>query len=121
MMTFFRSAGLALVVAGCAGTPRPTVVPAVSSLPDEPEEREERLASAAARPSVETGPASAGVERADTVAATLAAFLGMIFSTTENALVGIVVPIDENRLVAPMRDVPRRQVDGVEPAEPPPP
>jgi hypothetical protein len=90
-----RSVGLALALAGCAGPIRPAVGPALSSLPDEPGEREEQLASAAARPSPETGRSLSEAQRAEGAAAGLAAFLGMIFSSTPNAFVGFAVPIEE--------------------------
>ncbi len=90
-----RSAGLALALVGCAAPIRPAVGPALSSLPDEPVEREEQLASAAARPRPETGRSSPDDERVDSAAAGLAAFLGMLFSGTTNAFVGFAVPIEE--------------------------
>jgi hypothetical protein len=114
MMRFLRYAGLALALVGCAGPIRPAVSPALSSLPDE---AEERLASAVARPSPEAGRSSSEAERAETAAAGLAAFLGMLFSSTENAFVGFAVPIDETRLVAPRPEVTPRS--GAGEAEPP--
>ena len=93
---FLRSAGLALALVGCAGPIRPAVGPALSSLPDEPVEREEQLASAAARPSPEAGRASPEDKRVESAAAGLAGFLGMIFSSNTNAFVGFAVPIEEN-------------------------
>jgi hypothetical protein len=100
------SVGLALALAGCAGSIRPAASPALSSLPDEPGEREEQLASAAARPSPETGRASSEARQAESAAAGLAAFLGMIFSSTPNAFVGFAVPIEET---------PRPRVEEAEP------
>lgn len=101
MDRILRCAGLALVLAGCAGPLRPTVGPTVSSLPDQPETREELLASVAARPGPETGRSSANAEKVETVGATLAAFMGMLFSSPENTFIGLAIPFEENRLVAP--------------------
>jgi hypothetical protein len=119
---FLSCAGLALALLGCAGPIRPAVSPALSSLPDEPEERAEQLASAAARPTPESGRRSSSeVERVETAAAGLAAFLGMLFSKTENAFVGFAVPIDETRLVAPKPQVnsrPRSDKAETPPGEP---
>jgi hypothetical protein len=124
MSRLLRCAGLALALAGCVGQIRPTIGSALSSLPDEPEKREERLASATAGADVETRRASsAKIKKTETVAVSLAAFLGMLLSTTESALVGFVIPIDENWLVAPKPEVtPRRRAEETEPPrEPAPP
>jgi hypothetical protein len=119
-MRFLRCAGLALALVGCAGPIRPAVSPALSSLPDESEEREERVASAAVRPSPETGRSSSEGEQVETAAAGLAAFLGMLFSSTENSILGFSVPIEETRLVAP-KPTPSRTVEPEPPVEPAPP
>lgn len=114
---FLRCAGLALLLAGCAGPIRPAVGPALSSLPDEPAEREEHLASAAARRGPETGRTSSEARQVESAAAGFAAFLGMIFSTTTNAFVGFAVPIDETRVEPKPEVTPRPLIEETGPAE----
>lgn len=110
MRRFLCHAGLAFVLVGCAGPARPTVAPSLSSLPDEPEQRQEQLASAAARPGAESGRTSSSqAAQRETVAATLSAFLGMIFSTGGNTFVGVAVPFEENRLLAPRSETTPRE------------
>jgi hypothetical protein len=113
---FLRCAGLALALAGCAGPIRPTVGPTVSSLPDQPERRDQLLASTAVVSTEARG--SASKAEPATVAATLAAFIGMFFSADANTFVGLAVPIEENTLVTPRHEArPRPRAEQAEPAE----
>lgn len=113
MNRVLRCAGLALALAGCAGPMRPGAGPTVSSLPDDPGKRDRVLQSA----EVPSESRRSGSEaEPETVAATFAAFLGVFFSAGANAFVGLAVPIDENRLVAPGREAtPRPRAGQVEP------
>ena len=93
-------AGIAL--AACAGNTTPTVMPRLDSLPDEHVAREERLDGAAARPGPESQkPKSRQWRRVETAAATAAAVVGSMFSTTQTTIVGVGGAVDENELVQP--------------------
>jgi hypothetical protein len=92
-------------VSACAGgNTRPTVLPRLDSLPDEHVSREQRLEGAAARPGPETQKGKSSKWRqAETAAATAAAIVGSIFSTTKTVTVGISTSIDENTVLDPER------------------
>ncbi len=93
---------LVTAVAACAGKASPTVLPRLDSLPGEHVAREQRLESTAARPGPETQKGKSSKWRqAETAAATAAAIVGSIFSTTKTVTVGVSAPIDENLIVDP--------------------
>ena len=87
---------LALVGLGaCAGEPRPAAFPSVAALEDEPVARAAQLESAGARKEPGKTAREKTLYKVETVAATAAAIIGTIFSTSPNAVVGIAAPIDE--------------------------
>ena len=91
-------------VSACAGNTKPTVLPRLDSLPDEHVSREQRLEGAAARPGPETQKGKSSKWRqAETAAATAAAIVGSIFSTTKTVTVGVSTSIDENTVLDPQR------------------
>jgi hypothetical protein len=93
---------LGISAAACAGKPSPTVIPRIDSLPGEHVAREQRLESTAARPGPEhTKGKTRKWQQVETTAATAAAILGSIFSTTKTVTVGVSAPIDENEIVDP--------------------
>lgn len=116
---FARSVILLVALGGCAGQATPTTMPRLDSLPDEHVAREERLESTSARPGPETRKGkSRDFRQAETAAATAAAIVGSIFSTTKTVTIGVSQPIDENLIVQPgYRDGERPKRD--EGAEPP--
>lgn len=72
------------------------------ALPDDQNRRNEALDRAAARPGPETRkPLPGKLHTVETGAATAAAVLGMLFSTSSNVLLGASAPIEENALVDP--------------------
>ncbi|HWM87020.1 MAG TPA: hypothetical protein VNO33_14300 [Kofleriaceae bacterium] len=80
------------------------------SLPDDAQRRNERLDKAAARPAPENRkPVPSKLYKAETAAATAAAVLGMIFSSSPNVLLGAGGSIDENQLFAPGTIAPSRR------------
>lgn len=93
---------LAALGSACAGHATPTTMARLDSLPGEHVAREQRLESTAARPGPETRKGkSARWRQAETAAATAAAIVGSIFSTTKTVTVGVSQPIDENLIVDP--------------------
>ena len=99
--------------AACAGNTKPTVLPRIDSLPGEHVAREQRIESTAARPGPEHAKGKTRKwQQVETTAATAAAILGSIFSTTKTVTVGVSTSIDENELVDPgYRDRARREGD----------
>jgi hypothetical protein len=101
---------LVLALGACAGSPAPTTMRTLSSLPTDPQRRNDDLESAQARPGPEHRPRSRKEQRAVTTAATMAAIVGSWFSKSANVVVGVGSPVDENQLVgvdgqaAPARD-----------------
>lgn len=97
----------------CAGNTKPTVLPRIDSLPGEHVAREQRIESTAARPGPEHRQGKTRKwQQAETTAATAAAILGSIFSTTKTVTVGVSTSIDENELVDPgYQDRARRKGD----------
>lgn len=95
----------AAALAGCGGGgSRPAVIPMLSSLPDDPERRAAVLDSARAQPGPEHQRAplrSRKLQQAETTAATVAAMLGTLFSSSANAMIGTASAFEENALVAP--------------------
>ena len=86
----------------CAGNTKPTVMPRIDSLPGEHVAREQRIESTEARPGPEhTKGKTRKWQQVETTAATAAAILGSIFSTTKTVTVGVSTSIDENEIVDP--------------------
>jgi len=74
----------------------------MTSLPDDRQKRNELLDSAQARPAPENQKQKTAKEqRVETTAATFAALMGILFSTSDNVMLGAGTPIDENQLVDP--------------------
>ena len=103
---------------GCAGNTKASVLPRIDSLPGEHVAREQRIESTEARPGPEhTQGKTRKWQQVETTAATAAAILGSIFSTTKTVTVGVSTSLDENELVDPgYQDRARRDKD--KPAEP---
>ena len=97
-----RTLVLLTLLGGCAGHATPTTMARIDSLPDEHVAREQRLESTEARPGPETQKGkSKDFVRAETAAATAAAIVGSIFSTTKTVTIGVSQPIDENEILQP--------------------
>ena len=89
-----------LFASACAGPTRPAVIPKLSELPVEAERRDRVLDSAKAEPGPEhRRPTTKRQRKAETAAATAAAWIGTLFSKTENVTLGVGTAIDENVLV----------------------
>lgn len=104
------------LLGGCvgAGGSRPAVIPKLSELPADPERRNAVLDSAVAQPGPEQRkPLPPKLHRAETAAATAAAILGEIFSSTKNVTLGAASLVDENVLFAPPPPA-RRPREGAE-------
>lgn len=72
----------------------------LESLPVDRERAHEHMDSAVARPDAETRrPLPPKVRQVETIAATAAALIGSIFSTSANAIVGVGGPMEETKLV----------------------
>jgi len=93
----------------------------MTSLPDDRDKRNALLDSARARPGPETRKQqSSKLRRVETAAATAAAVVGALFSTSGNVLIGAGTAIDENLLVDPShRERTSRNADGDRDARPP--
>jgi hypothetical protein len=97
-----RSIFFAAALGACAGSATPTTMARLDSLPGEHVAREQRLESTSARPGPETTKGkSTRWRQAETVAATAAAVVGSLFSTTKTVTIGAAMSIDENELVDP--------------------
>ena len=98
----FLLALLVTSIAACAGKAAPTTMARLDSLPGEHVAREQRLESTAARPGPEMQKGkTTRWKQAETAAATAAAIVGSIFSTTKTVTIGVSAPIDENELLDP--------------------
>jgi len=97
-----RSAILLAMLGACAGQATPTTMARLDSLPDEHVAREQRLESTEARPGPETKkPKTKEWRQAETAAATAAAIVGSLFSTTKTVTIGVSQPFDENKILDP--------------------
>lgn len=117
IVILLASLGSASACAG-AGHTTPTTMARLDSLPDEHVAREQRIESTQARPGPETQkPKTRQWRQAETAAATAAAIVGSIFSTTKTVTIGVSTSVDENELVQPgYRDnQPRKGHDDDEP------
>ncbi len=92
--------GLALGCGGKAGKSEMSAYPSLSSLEDDPIQRNEQLDSANQRPGPEQqANKSEGQLKAETVAATAAAIIGSMFSTSQNAVIGVRSSFEETPLI----------------------
>lgn len=97
----------------CAHSAAPAALLDLSSMPDDPQRREELIESTEVRPGPETRkPLPGKLHSVETGAAMAAAVLGMIFSKTPNVLLGGGAPLDENRLVDPSGGKTTRRGEG---------
>ena len=96
-----------VLLAGCVGgTTRPAVMPRMTEQPSDPEKRNGVLDSANATPGPEQRKGfTPKMRKAETAAATAAAIIGEMFSSTENTMLGTSSAIDENLLI---EEAPRR-------------
>src|SRR5215510_1807776 len=100
--TAMRALFVLALLGGCAGSTRPAVLPKLSELPLDPGKRDAVLDSANAEPGPEQRkPLPPKMRKAETAAATAAAIIGSAFSKTKTVTLGVLNPVDENRLFAP--------------------
>ena len=94
---------LALALAGCVGPVRPATLVDMRHLSSDPQERSEQIESSQVRagPQDRAG-VSPAAQKAETIAATAAAALGILFSGSKTVLIGAGGSFDENRLVDPL-------------------
>lgn len=91
---------LSLCLAGCAGSSRPAVIPSMTEMPLEAEKRDHLLDSSVARPTAETRkPLTARERKAETAAATAAAVIGWLMSSSENTMLGVSMGVYDNHIV----------------------
>jgi hypothetical protein len=87
---------LILVLAACAGPVRPGLMPKLSELPAEPDKRDAVLDASMKEPTPEQKkPLPKKWQTVETVAATAAAVVGLIFSKTKTVTLGGKVGFDE--------------------------
>jgi hypothetical protein len=101
---------LVVLLGGCfavggSGSARPAVTPMLSELPADPTKRDAILDQARQEPGPEHSRQHLPEKqrRAETTAATLAAYIGSMFSKTQNVTIGVQDTFDENAIVAPSR------------------
>ena len=80
---------------------RPAVIPKLSELPADREQRNGILDQSHAEPGPEQKPKSKLARKVETAAATAAAVVGLIFSKHANVMLGGATTFDENRIVHP--------------------
>ena len=86
----------------CGGPTRPAVIPKLSELPAEPEQRNLVLDSAHVEPGPEQQKGkTTGQKKVETAAATAAAWIGILLSDHENVTMGGQATFDENQIIAP--------------------
>jgi hypothetical protein len=113
--------------AGSSGASRPAVMPMLSELPADPAKRDAVLDSANTTAGPEQRKGMTRKERqAETAAATAAAILGSMFSSTQSVTLGTATLFDEKQLIAPDAVPPPRtssseQADGAAQPDAPPP
>jgi hypothetical protein len=90
---------LFVLCAGCYSSSfRPAVIPKLSELPAEREQRNGILDQSHAEPGPEQKPVSKKMRNVETAAATAAAVIGVLFSRHSNVTLGGAATIDENEL-----------------------
>jgi hypothetical protein len=88
---------------GANGATRPGVMPMLSELPADPAKRNAVLDSANATAGPEQRKGMTAKERkAETAAATAAAIIGSMFSSTQSVTLGTASQFNENELIAPL-------------------
>jgi len=92
---------LLIICTACAGSMRPAVIPKLSELPTEREQRNGILDQSHAEPGPEQKPVSKKMRKAETAAATADAVIGVLFSKSANVTLGASSAIDENALFEP--------------------
>jgi hypothetical protein len=108
-----RAAVACLLLSACVGA-RPAVIPKLSELPGDPEKRAAVLDQSHAQPGPEQRPVSKKARKVETYAATAAAVVGWLFSTTENVALGGAGIFEE----VPSRPRPERKADDDDEASP---
>ncbi len=90
------------VAGGSSGSSRPAVMPMLSELPSDPAKRDAVLdqSNAAAGPEQRKG-MTRKERKVETAAATAAALIGGMFSSTQSVTLGSATVFDEDQLVAP--------------------
>jgi hypothetical protein len=96
---------------------RPAVIPKLSELPSEPERRNLVLDSAHAEPGPEQQPKSKKARKVESAAATAAAVIGVLMSNHENVTLGGGGTFDENDIVHPEPEQPKKAAAPAEPVE----
>ena len=87
------------LVTGCWRSTMPATLLDMRGLPDDADRRNERLDKAAARPGPEQRkPLPDKMRKVETVAASAAAVIGVIFSSSPNVLLGGGTSFDENEI-----------------------
>lgn len=104
-----RPLAILLLASACVGgSMRPAVIPKLSEMPADPGKRDAVLDSATTTPGPEQRRGQTTKQkRAETAAATAAAWIGLVFSSSENVTLGGASTFDENLLFedrAPRRD-----------------
>jgi hypothetical protein len=100
-------------VAGSGGASRPGVMPMLSELPGDATKRDAVLDSSSAVAGPEQRQGMTRKERkVETAAATAAAILGGMFSSTQNVTIGSAGVFDENHVVAPQPARPAQAATG---------
>ena len=97
-----------VLLGGCLGgggsksASRPAVMPMLSELPSDPTKRDAVLDSASTTAGPEQRKGMTAKERkVETAAATAAAILGSMFSSTQSVTIGAASQFDESELIAP--------------------
>ncbi len=90
------------MVAACGGSSRPAVIPKLSELPGDSQKRDAALDSAHAEPTPEQhAPLTKKERKAETIAASAAAVIGSLLSSSENVTLGVGTSIDEDAAFDP--------------------
>jgi hypothetical protein len=104
---------------GSGGGTRPGVMPLLSELPGDPAKRDAVLDSANTTAGPEHRKGMSSKERkAETAAATAAAILGNLFSSTKSVTLGTATQFDENPIIAPHAITPLRPSSAEAEADP---
>ncbi|MFN0248655.1 MAG: hypothetical protein ACKV2T_17330 [Kofleriaceae bacterium] len=120
-----RTVALVLLCSGCLsaftgsddGRTRPSVMPKLSELPGDATKRDAILDQASQTPGPELRKGQTKKEKkVETAAATTAAIIGSIFSSTPNVTIGQLTMFDENEIVHPTAPQAPRSPDAAAPA-----
>jgi hypothetical protein len=98
----FTTLVTAMAASGCLGT-SPAVMRSMTSLPDDQDKQHEQMASSLARPGDADSrkPLPGKLKGVETAAASVAAVIGMFYSTSPNVLLGSETKFEENLLFDP--------------------